>query len=117
MLPRKAPGAGLWRWTLLYVTALILARADVDGENPSLNIVASEVNLHGRTRVSGASLIKGIGHGVFQVRDKEAKNTLLVGTSKAKGAGPGVRIIPVEGSGVGLTSSSDRGGLFVSMGS
>jgi hypothetical protein len=79
-----------------------------------LKIVAEQVNVHGLTQVSALSMIKGIGQGIVQVRDKDAKTTLLLGTSSSTGSGPGMRIMPVEGTGVGITPKSDKGGFFVS---
>lgn len=95
------------------VAVMIVAQVDADGDAAALSIVASQVTIEGRTSVVGPSLIKGIGQGVIQVRDKDSKNTVLLGTSTAVGSGEGFRVMPVEGSGFALTPSNEKGGLFV----
>jgi hypothetical protein len=104
---------------------------DADGDAAALSIVASQVTIEGRTSVVGPSLIKGIGQGVIQatrpkthavlthslapqVRDKDSKNTVLLGTSTAVGSGEGFRVMPVEGSGFALTPSNEKGAAGLS---
>lgn len=99
---------------LLGVAVLIVAQVDAEETADTLNIVANQVTIEGRIRVEGPSHIKNIGQGVVQVRDTNARNAVLLGTSTAQDSGPGFRMMPVEGTGIALTPAGDKGGLFVS---
>jgi hypothetical protein len=87
-----------------------------EGQTPSLTITAGEVEFNGPTEVKSVSNIQDIGQGSVQIRDKDLKTAVLIGTSTGAAAGPGQRIQPIEGTGVGITSKADTGGVFVSAG-
>lgn len=104
---------------LTLAAAFFLAANSVEGSTASprsLTIAADEVHFQGPVQVKGPSNIKNIGQGTVQIRDKAMKNAILIGTSTRSEAGPGQRIQPVEGSGVGLSTHSEKGGVFVSSG-
>jgi len=99
---------------LLGVAVLIVAQVDAEETADTLNIVANQVTIEGRTRVEGPSHIKNIGQGVVQVRDTNAKTAVLLGTSTASDGTSRLRMMPVEGTGIALAPVGEKGGLFVS---
>lgn len=109
------------RYLVAMTVALVLAASDVaegqaDGKAkaPSVRITAGEVEITGQTAVKSASNIKSIGQGHVQIRDKNMKTAVLIGTSSVGGSGPAQRLQPIEGSGIALTNQGDKGGVFVS---
>ena len=115
---------------------------EVKTKPPAVRITAGEVEITGPTAVTSPSNIKDIGQGhiqvgthdtvntkflpsqrlydnlvsclsVFsQVRDKNMKTALLIGTTTVAGGGDCQRIQPVEGTGIALTdAATDKGGL------